>query len=161
MKAITAVHGRILQYLRSLLLPTSPQVPSPQRTLSPTRALNSLPPFQTLVVLQHQDTVIKPNGNLIVNMSHTFTSNGTKYIRVCADADARGPSNTGATGTVTESNEGNNCGSWTDITVSPIVTPADLTASSVTPTNAVSNQSTQFSATISNIGGTATSRYSN
>ena len=101
------------------------------------------------------DTVIKPNGNLIVNMSHTFTSNGTKYIRVCADADARGPSNTGATGTVTESNENNNCGSWTTVTVSDVAKP-DLTAGVVIPTSAVRGQSTTFSSTISNIGNTST-----
>ena len=52
-----------------------------------------------------------------ISTSHTFTTAGVKYARVCTDADERGPSDTGATGTIAESTENNNCGVWTVVTV--------------------------------------------
>jgi len=60
---------------------------------------------------------------------------GTYYIRACADATAAGgPSDTGATGTVTESNEANNCSSpWKKVTVTATGTLADFTLSAVNP----------------------------
>ena len=45
--------------------------------------------------------------------SITFPSAGTYSIRVCADKTS-----SAGGGVITESNEGNNCGAWTDVTVS-------------------------------------------
>ena len=57
-------------------------------------------------------------GNVSVSTSYTFGSNGTKYIRACAD------NNASFVGTVNEgTNEGNNCGVWTPITVTEITPP--------------------------------------
>jgi len=47
------------------------------------------------------------------SISHSFTTTGEYFVRVCADK--KSPSDIG---TVDESNENNNCGPWTTITVS-------------------------------------------
>jgi hypothetical protein len=60
--------------------------------------------------------VMQTLGNFGVgttSISHTFTTTGEYFVRVCADK--KSPSDTG---TVDESNENNNCGLWTTITVS-------------------------------------------
>ena len=60
-------------------------------------------------------------GNANTSKSITFPSTGTWYIRACADKDSQG-----GTGTITESNEGNNCSistPWTAVTVNaPVIT---------------------------------------
>lgn len=53
-------------------------------------------------------------GNIATaSLSHTFTSAGTYYVRACADK-----SSAGNAGAIAESNENNNCGAWTPITIS-------------------------------------------
>lgn len=81
---------------------------------------------------------------------YNFATSGVYYIRACADKTS--PTNAG---TVTETNETNNCGPWTTVVVGNSGNP-DLTAGSITPTTAVVNETTTFSATISNIGTVST-----
>jgi hypothetical protein len=58
-------------------------------------------------------TAVGPGGTQGVSVSATFSA-GTYYARFCADASTGAyPAN----GNVSESNEGNNCGPWTAITV--------------------------------------------
>lgn len=78
--------------------------------------------------------------------SHTFSSPGTWYVRACAD------NNGSWVGSITESNEGNNCGAWTTI----VVSASDLTAGSITPTSATANQAVTLSSSISNGGSVST-----
>lgn len=49
--------------------------------------------------------------------SYTFPSAGTYSVRACADK-----SNSASAGTITESNESDNCGNWTTVTVSSVAT---------------------------------------
>ncbi len=79
-------------------------------------------------------------------LSYTFTSAGTKYVRACADQNAS------FVGTIAESNEGNNCGAWTAVTV----TIANLTPGAVTPTAATVGVAVTLSSTISNTGNAST-----
>lgn len=53
-------------------------------------------------------------GNTTASLSYTFSSAGTYYVRACADKSSMGDVN----GVISESNEDNNCGAWTAITVS-------------------------------------------
>lgn len=52
-------------------------------------------------------------GSAQTNTSYTFGSAGTFYWRACADMNGSG------VGSITESDEGNNCGAWTAFTVAP------------------------------------------
>ena len=63
----------------------------------------------------------------INSSSYTFPSSGTYSVRVCAD------NNASWVGTITESDEGNNCGGWTNVTVSP--TPSATVSISAANTN--------------------------
>ncbi|MEK7604723.1 MAG: hypothetical protein AAB442_02940, partial [Patescibacteria group bacterium] len=60
---------------------------------------------------------------------------GTRWFSICADEDMSG------NGTITESNNGNNCGPWTSVTVNPGAATAPVidtpTSESITPTSAV------------------------
>jgi len=58
-------------------------------------------------------STITNGASVQVSDSHTFTTSGTKYMRVCADNDAS------FLGTVAELDELNNCSSWTNVTVNP------------------------------------------
>lgn len=84
---------------------------------------------------------ISAGSSALVSASHTFAAAGTYYMRACADTAS----------TVDESNESNNCGAWTAVTVASAVL-TDLTAGAVTPTSATAGAATSFSATVSNIG---------
>lgn len=53
-------------------------------------------------------SAIPAGGSAAASFSYTFQTSGTYSVRLCADWG----------GTVIESNEGNNCGPWTDISVS-------------------------------------------
>lgn len=56
-------------------------------------------------------------------LSYTFASPGTSYVRACADK------NSGASaGVITESNESDNCGAWTAVTVSGVPAVTNVTA---------------------------------
>ena len=49
----------------------------------------------------------------MASVSHTFSTGGIWYVRSCADK-----TNSASSGAITESNESDNCGAWTAITVS-------------------------------------------
>lgn len=61
---------------------------------------------------------LNPGTSRNVSFSHTFTTSGNFYLRACADVS----------GTVTESNESNNCGPWTHVVVASPPPSVDLTA---------------------------------
>jgi hypothetical protein len=92
-------------------------------------------------------SAILAGGTTSVSTSHTFTTPGTRYVRACAD------NNASFIGTVTESNENDNCSSaeWTSVVVTDSAAP-NLTASSPTPTTATINVAQTYSSTISNNG---------
>lgn len=98
-------------------------------------------------------SVIPAGGETVIHLQHTFDPNATNtpytiYARVCADADERGPSETGATGTVTESLENNNCGAnWVTVNVSPTPPANSAACSSVSAPDSVARGNT-FSATV-------------
>src|SRR3989338_10209483 len=50
---------------------------------------------------------VSAGGSATVSLSYTFATAGTYYLRACADK-----SSAGSSGTVSESNENNNCGAW-------------------------------------------------
>ncbi|MDO8589757.1 MAG: CARDB domain-containing protein [bacterium] len=77
--------------------------------------------------------------------SHTFVSAGIYSLRVCADKSSA--TNAGVINEGT--NEGNNCGAWTTVTVSNL---PDLTAGPVSPNSATVSIATTLSAPVSNIG---------
>ncbi len=80
----------------------------------------------------------------------TFPNTGNYYMRACADIPPANP------GTVTnESNEGNNCGPWTVITVASSAKP-DLTAGETTPSSAVVNVGRTYTTSIRNQGTAST-----
>ncbi len=69
----------------------------------------------------------------VTSSSYTFPSAGTYSVRTCAD------NNASFIGAITESNEGNNCGAWTDVTVAAanaVPTVTSPTATSITTTGA-------------------------
>lgn len=72
---------------------------------------------------------------------------GTRYFQICADQDLAG------TGAITESNESNNCGVWTAVTIvagSNVSSLPNLRTGAVTPVTANEDTPVAFSATISN-----------
>jgi hypothetical protein len=79
----------------------------------------------------------------VTSPSYTFTTTGTKSVRACADKNSAA-----GTGTITESNEANNCSSWKNVTVTatpvPVVT---LTANPTSGTVNVVNPTLTWSAT--------------
>ena len=80
----------------------------------------------------YTSTALGVSGSNTASLSYTFPSAGTFYVRACADK-----SSAGSSGTITESNEGNNCGAWTAITVSASVAPAPICTFSANPTSSV------------------------
>ena len=64
------------------------------------------------------------SASSVTTKSYTFSSAGTYSMRACADK-----SSAGNTGTIAESNEGNNCGTWTTVTV----TTASVMSGTLTP----------------------------
>ncbi|CAN5718421.1 hypothetical protein BH11PAT2_BH11PAT2_08240 [soil metagenome] len=61
----------------------------------------------------YSSAAIAASGSNTASLSYTFPSAGTTYVRACADSG----------GVITESNESNNCGAWTAITVGPGAPP--------------------------------------
>jgi len=55
------------------------------------------------------------NSTAVTTTTHTFTTPGMYYIRACADKNDR--NTTTVTDSVNESNENDNCGPWTTVTV--------------------------------------------
>jgi fibronectin type 3 domain-containing protein len=78
----------------------------------------------TGLVATTMTTLAAGANNTASSPSYTFSSTGTYSVRACADK-----SSAANAGTITESNENNNCGAWTDVVVSPPVPPPP------TPTN--------------------------
>lgn len=100
-------------------------------------------------ILTTQTTSVGVGQSRAVTMSATIPTPGHYYYRMCADADSSW------VGSVTESNEGNNCSNWQDV----IVNAPDLTASTVSPSSASVGIALNISSTISNIGGSASGSF--
>lgn len=90
------------------------------------------------VVTTHTDTSpnLPPNGTDSSQVSYTFGTTGTWYVRACAD------NNASFTGTIAESVETDNCGSWTPVVVTgPACTGAGCDPGSASLSCSVSNTS--------------------
>lgn len=96
-------------------------------------------------------TALSAQSSRTLSFIYTFRDPGTYYARVCADKSSGGDN----TGTISESNESNNCGVWTMITVPSDAKP-DLVASTTTPTVVVINMPNTFSSIIRNQGTVST-----
>ncbi len=96
-------------------------------------------------------TLAASASNTSTSPSVTFTTTGTYSVRACANKSSSATALPPGTAGFTESNWNNNCSPWTNVTVGATPAP-DLTAANVTPTVAVINTPTTFSALISNIG---------
>ncbi len=82
----------------------------------------------------HSASTLAAGGSTSATYSYTFPSAATWYVRLCADK-----SSSASSGTITESNENNNCGAWTAVTATaPAVPTATLSGS---PTSITSGQS--------------------
>lgn len=68
-------------------------------------------------------STLAANASATTSRSYTFPSVGTYSARACADK-----SNSGSSGSITESNEGNNCGAWVTITVGTVTGSLTLPA---------------------------------
>ena len=86
-------------------------------------------------------------GSDITAQSYTFTATGTYSMRACADK-----TNRLSVGTVTESNEGNNCGLWQDIAVAwpPITGTLSANPASCTISAGANTCTTDFTWTTTN-----------
>lgn len=91
-------------------------------------------------------TALAAGSSFNASYSYTFASTGTYYIRACADK-----SSASNTGVIAESNENNNCGAWTAVTVAASSNGPNLTAGNITPTSSSSFNVT-LSSTVMNIG---------
>ena len=60
-------------------------------------------------------STLSAGGTMNATLSYAFPSAGTWFVRACADK-----SSAASTGTVTESNESNNCGAWSSVTVTAV-----------------------------------------
>ncbi len=89
---------------------------------------------------------------------YTFTTAGMWWVRACADKYNRNTSHVSTPpDEVNElTNEGNNCGDWTTVTVTPSGPKPDLVAGQVTPTTVAANDSVTLAAQITNIGNNTT-----
>lgn len=63
-------------------------------------------------------TALASSGTGTATVSYTFPSEATWYVRACADKNSAA-----GTGTITESNEANNCGAWTAVVASAAAAP--------------------------------------
>lgn len=90
---------------------------------------------------------LTPSGTDTSQVSYTFGTVGDWYVRACADNDAAWA------GSVTESNEGNNCGEWTTVAVTDPTTPDPSSASvscTVSSTSVLPGESVTYSANPAN-----------
>jgi hypothetical protein len=90
----------------------------------------------------HIQQPIASSGKYTAQAKFTLPVSGTVYMRACVDIYAA----------VSESNETNNCGSWTAITVSGTQSAADLTSSAITPITATVNTPVTLYSTITKTG---------
>jgi trimeric autotransporter adhesin len=92
----------------------------------------------------HTVAAVGASGSAVSTLSYTFPSAQTWFVRVCADK-----SSAASSGTITESNEGNNCGAWSQVTVSGVLGAPTATITA-TPSNITSGQSATLSWSSSN-----------
>lgn len=83
----------------------------------------------------HSASTLASGSSVSATRSYTFPSAATWYVRVCADK-----SSAANNGTISESNETNNCGAWTAVTASAPVAPS--VSVSASPTSITLGQST-------------------
>lgn len=76
----------------------------------------------------YSNGALAANGSNAASLSYTFSSAGTFYVRACADK-----SSAGNAGVIAESNEGNNCGPWTAVTVATAAQPTPTCSLSASP----------------------------
>jgi hypothetical protein len=89
-------------------------------------------------------TALAGGASDISSTSYTFPSAGTYSMRACADKKTAGD-----TGVIVETNEGNNCGAWADVVVTPpALQPPTIIFSATGPI--VSGQSARLSWTTTN-----------
>ena len=129
-----------------------------------------------IVELSAETQSLNGNSSTTASVSYNFKAIGIYYVQACADTNntltpgeqtqndlPNKNSDTGTVnitststteGSITESNENNNCGPWTAITVTTTSGEnlPDLKAGPVTPTSATVNTATKLSATITNDG---------
>jgi hypothetical protein len=157
--------------------PNSPEI-KPPVTIS--KGLSNLLPkaiaANTSVELYNETTTLAGNSSSTSSISYSFNTTGIYYIRACADNgtpvnpgepapsnptngdNSVGTPNTTSVvsnqGSVTESNEANNCGPWTAITVTTTngVNLPDLKAGPVTPISTTVDIPTKLSSVITNNG---------
>lgn len=114
--------------------------------------LSPVSPGASPIVEQRISTAALPaQSSRNLSFIYTFRDAGIYYARVCADK-SNGGDNTGG---IPETNELNNCGVWTKITVSTDTKP-DLVASAPTPTVVIINMANTFSSRITNQGTVST-----
>lgn len=95
---------------------------------------------------------LAPSAGDTSQVSYTFPTVGTWYVRACADSNASWVS------TITESNEADNCGPWTAVTVSSSCTGASclpdgsILSCSASPTTITAGGSSTWSASKSGLG---------
>lgn len=87
-------------------------------------------------------SAISAGGTTSTSASYIFPNTGTWYVRACADL------NTAFVGTITETNEGNNCGAWTPVTV--VATTGTLTTPNCTISTGLSSCTSTVSWFITN-----------
>lgn len=68
-------------------------------------------------------SALAARGNGTATQTYTFPAAGIYGIRVCADKADRNGTNGNPNGEISESNELNNCGGWTDVNVTAACTP--------------------------------------
>lgn len=95
----------------------------------------------------HSGAAIAAGGSITASLSYTFPSAATWYVRACGDKNSAA-----SAGTITESNESNNCGAWTAVVVSaPAATPTATI--SVSPTSISTGQSSTITWSSTNATG--------
>jgi hypothetical protein len=102
-------------------------------------------------------SALAAGGTGVATVSHTFASAGTYSVRACADKTS-----SAGGGVITEQDETNNCGAWTNVTVSnPIPVPVTtITANPTSGTQGIVNPTLTWSATNSPTGCTASGDWS-
>lgn len=100
----------------------------------------------------NRTTALPNSSNFEATLSYTFSSPATAYVRACADKNSA----SGA-GTITESNESNNCGAWTAVLV---VEPSNITVSlSASPSSISSGENTTLTWSSTNASFCASSQF--
>jgi subtilase family serine protease len=92
------------------------------------------------------------SSNTATSPDYTFSSTGQRFVRVCADK-----TNRNGGGVITEPNEGNNCGAWANVDVSPAASLPDYIVENISINGMLTPGSILgFQGTVRNQGGDAT-----